>query len=141
MASPPGRTRTRILLAIAAALTLGSAAAFYMYARPAVQAHEQRVLTGAFERVWLERGEFTIEPSGEVRRERPMVMPRRTVARYGLVPPGTYQALLLATDGDAAHAEQTELVLGARDAEGRWLPATAGAIAERAERTERTRGK
>lgn len=125
------RNRTRFILSMIALVTLGSAVGFYMYARPLVQAHEQRVLKGEFERVWVETGTFEIEESGELRLERPLAMQRRTVARHGLVPPGTYQALLLAADGAPGRREVPELVLGARDASGRWVPASAAAIAAR----------
>lgn len=126
------RFRVRATLVATALLIFGSLAGFYLAVRPTVQAHEQRVLAGDFAHVRIERGLITVEESGDVKGGTPSSpAAKRTVALYGLIPPGRYAAMLVANDGDKKHIEKTELVIGAQTAAGRWFPPQAEAVAAR----------
>jgi hypothetical protein len=78
----------------------------------------------------VEEGEAQVDDNGRVENHQAEPGILRYVATMRLVPPGKYQAIIVAADGNEAHRKKSELVIGARDASGTWHPASAAHLVE-----------
>lgn len=121
------RARFRIILTVSSVISLACVFGYLTYAAKGVADLEQRIVAGDFPNVRLEKGNFNIATDGRVLG----VREDRYVASLKLVPPGEYQATLVANDGNPAHIEKGEIVIAAQDTKGQWHPETAPQLLER----------
>ena len=121
------RTRFRIILTVSTVISLACVLGYLTYAAKGVHELEQRIVSGDFPNVRLEKGHFNIATDGRVLG----VREDRYVASLKLVPPGEYQATLVANDGNPAHVAKGEMVIAAQDTKGQWHPETAPQVLER----------
>lgn len=126
-----GQRRTRSILVTAFLVMAGSTAWWLAYSADAVAKHEQRVIAGDFAVLRVQQGDLEVDDHGRVVVGGFLPNPPITVASTRLVPRGKYAAIIVANDGVAAHAMKTELVIGARDAQGAWHPASAALVLDR----------
>jgi hypothetical protein len=119
--------RFRILLVVSTAIALTCVFGYLTFAAQGVSQLERRIVAGEFENVRLETGSFNVATDGRVLG----VREDRYVASLKLVPPGEYQATLVANDGNAAHIAKGEMVIAAQDTKGRWHPESAPQVLER----------
>lgn len=124
---------SRVALAAMGAAVALSVLLFQFWSRDLAGNIESRARRGDFPFKQVALGQGTVDHNGRVAGE---VVDRRqvvfTVASLKVVPPGAYDAWLVARDGDAKHEAKTLVVIGAREASGAWFPATAAALAEQA---------
>ncbi|MEB3330771.1 MAG: hypothetical protein VKQ33_16215 [Candidatus Sericytochromatia bacterium] len=123
--------RTRILIVLGLAAVVAVAVGLQHLSRSAVLAVEAKVVAADFPELRLEQGVATVDEFGRVAVDGLLREPPLSVGSQRLTPPGRYVEILIANDGVAAHVRKTELVIGARDADDRWHPQSAGAVAER----------
>lgn len=130
-----GGSQGRSRLALAA-IGLGMALSvllFQHWSRDLSGTIERKARAGDFPFKQVALGRGTVDHNGRIEGE---VVDRRqtifTVASLKVVPPGAYEAWLVARDGNAKHEAKTLVVIGARDASGAWHPDTAAALADAA---------
>lgn len=94
--------------------------------------HEQRVLAGDYPFVQFEKTQARVKDSGEV-----IALDSRTyeypryVASMKFVPPGDYQAVIVAYEADPEKRRKAEMVIAAQDLSGAWHPKSAPEILNR----------
>jgi hypothetical protein len=129
--SKTGQRRTRTLLVLGfGSMTLVLGLMGYQASR-IVKTHEARVIAGDFPFIHVEAEPVVVEENGQVKsasgpKERP-----RYVASLRLIPPGRYQVLLIAHDGNPKRRKKSELVIGAQNTNGVWYPGSAVEIHKR----------
>ena len=104
---------------------------FANFSRSAILGMEARAIAGDFPAVHVETGPAEVDGNGRMENHQAEPGILRYVATMGLVPPGKYVAVIIATDGNEDHRKKSELVIAARDAAGTWHPASATKIVER----------
>ncbi|MEB3196292.1 MAG: hypothetical protein VKP62_03725 [Candidatus Sericytochromatia bacterium] len=125
------QVRNRWLLAIGATLLLATTFWWQAYSRAALRQHEARMVAADFPALRLQQTSAQVDEFGRVSVNGLLTEPPLAVGSLRLIPQGTYTALLIANDGNPAHIKKVELVIGARDANRRWYPPTAEAVAKR----------
>ena len=105
------------------------------YSRNALSLHEARVVAGDFPAIRVEQVTAQVDEYGRVAVNGYLTDPPLAVGSLRLIPQGSYQTILVAHDGIPAHRKKAELVIGARDQQLRWHPASAGRIANRLKKT------
>lgn len=126
----PSRLRSRLALVAMGLMTLAVNVYFMVTAQGAARAMEQRALAGDFPSVHVQAGPAVITDDGRVYLAAD-TDPSGYVASTNLLHAGKFQQLLVADDGNEAHKKKGALVIGARDPQGAWHPASAEAIARR----------
>lgn len=119
--------RFRILFIVSTAIALTCVFGYLTVAAQGVSQLERRIVEGEFENVRLETGKFAVASDGRVLG----VREDRYVASLKLVPPGEYQATIVANDGNPAHIAKGEMVIAAQDVKGQWHPETAPQVLDR----------
>jgi hypothetical protein len=126
------QVRSRIALAAFGLAILAGGAFFARVSTAAVSEVETRAIAGNFPHMHIEDGLAAIDEHGRVDSLQGTEQAAfRYVASMRLVPPGKYQAVIIATDDNETHRKKSELVIAACDAKGHWHPASAAAIAAR----------
>lgn len=123
------RKRNRWLLAMGGAVMFGTTLWWQFYSRNALSLHEARVIAGDFPAIRLETATAKVDEFGRVAVNGFLTDPPLAVGSLRLVPQGTYQAILVAHDGNPAHRKKAELVIGAQDHKNAWHPPSAATIA------------
>jgi hypothetical protein len=125
------QTMSRLALAAMAAAVAGSGYYFATFSRSTITDMESRAVAGDFPAMHVETGPAEVDDNGRVENHQAAPGILRYVATMRLVPPGKYQAVIIATDGNEKHREKSELVIAAQDPSGTWHPATAANLVEK----------
>ncbi|MDB5102164.1 MAG: hypothetical protein JWM80_6585 [Cyanobacteria bacterium RYN_339] len=123
--------RSRLALVAMALAVAGGGYYFANFSRNTITDMETRAVAGDFPAMHIEEGEAEVDDNGRMENHQAQQGILRYVATLRLVPPGKYRAVIVATDGNEAHRQKSELVIGARDASGTWHPASASHLVER----------
>jgi hypothetical protein len=123
--------KSRVALAAMALAVAASGYYFATFSRNTITDMESRAVAGDFPNMHVESGPAEVDDNGRVENHQAAPGILRYVATMRLVPPGKYQAIIVATDNNAKHREKSELVIGAQDPSGTWHPTTAAHLVER----------
>jgi hypothetical protein len=119
-----------------AVVLIGGFGGFWAYSAQAIHSHEQRVIAGDFPSVHLQTGSATVDGDGKVAGDVAKQDPQMYVASLNLIPPGQYQAVIVADDSVASRREKAEIVIAGQDPKGQWHPASAPQILARLKTTQ-----
>ena len=131
---PKAARRGKVIIVSGAAVLAIAIYALSTFTGHVAQLHERKVLAGDYAHIHLDQAEVRVTEKGEVQPAGRFVQVNpRYVASLRLVPPGDYQAVLVAHDAEPGARKKAEIVIGARDARGGWHPPSAEQILDRLE--------